>query len=72
MVDLTGGFGGFYDYDATAEFQQSLYEYAGTNDAPYTGGLINTFNYRNWELNLNFSYYFGAHVRTILLTMLSI
>lgn len=64
MVDLTGGLGGFYEYDATAEFQQSLYEYAGTNDAPYTGGLINTFNYRNWELNLNFSYYFGAHVRT--------
>ena len=31
---------------------------------PYTGGFLNTFNYRNWELNLNFSYNFGAHVKT--------
>lgn len=64
MEDLTGGMGGFYEYSADADFQQSLYEYVGTNDAPYTGGLLNTLSYRNWELNFNFSFYFGAHVRT--------
>ena len=55
---------GYYSYNEDAEFRRSLYEYAGTTDAPYTGGLINTFNYRNWELSFNFAYNLGAHVRT--------
>ena len=25
---------------------------------------MNTFNYKSWELNLNFSYNFGAYVKT--------
>lgn len=64
MVDITGGLGAFYEYDADADAQRNLYEYVGTNDAPYTGGFLNTLSYRNWELNINFSYYFGAHIRT--------
>lgn len=55
---------GLYDYNKNAEFQRNLYEYAGTTDAPYTGGLINTVSYRNWELSFNFSYNIGAHIRT--------
>ena len=55
---------GFYSYDVTPAQEREFYSYMGTTDAPYTGGLMNTFNYRNWELNLNFSYNLGAHVRT--------
>lgn len=55
---------GYYTYNEDAEFRRNLYEYAGTSDAPYTGGLINTLNYRNWELSFNFAYNLGAHVRT--------
>lgn len=55
---------GFYEYNQDAEFQRNLYDYVGTSEAPYTGGFINTFNYRNWELSFNFAYNLGAHVRT--------
>ncbi|WP_077153680.1 SusC/RagA family TonB-linked outer membrane protein [Bacteroides bouchesdurhonensis] len=54
----------FYDVGVSQEEQREFYSYAGTTDAPYTGGFMNTFNYRNWELNVNFSYNVGAHVRT--------
>ena len=54
LFDMKDEWGiGYYSYNEDAEFRRNLYEYAGTTDAPYTGGLINTFNY-----NL------GAHVRT--------
>lgn len=50
--------------DISASEERDFYSYGGTSDAPYTGGLMNTFNYRNWELNVNLAYYFGAHVKT--------
>ncbi len=62
MMDETGL--GFYSYDLSPSEERNLYRYAGTSDAPYTGGFINTFNYKNWELNVNFSYHAGGKVRT--------
>lgn len=44
--------------------ERELYSYIGSTDAPYTGGLINTFSYKNWELSANFSINFGGYVRT--------
>lgn len=63
MTPLDDGVGG-YNIGMNTEEERGLYSYAGTSDAPYTGGFLNTFTYRNWELNLNFSYNLGAHVRT--------
>lgn len=62
MADETGL--GFYSTGLTPSEERGLYYYTGTSDAPYSGGFINTFNYKNWELNLNFSYNIGAKVRT--------
>lgn len=44
--------------------ERALYSYGGTMDAPYSGGFINTFNYRNWELSANFAFNWGGSVRT--------
>lgn len=55
---------GFYSSDVTPKEERTFYKYMGTSDAPYTGGLLNTFNYKNWELNMNWAFYFGAKVRT--------
>ena len=62
MSDDTGM--GFYGPNLSAAEERDLYSYIGTKDAPFTGGFINTFNYKKWELNLNFSYNLGAHVQT--------
>lgn len=65
LLQMTSTGDGYYDYGISAADQErELYSYIGTSDAPYTGGFMNTFNYRNWELNLNFSYNLGAHVKT--------
>lgn len=65
LLQMTPIGDGYYDYGVSAsEQERELYSYIGTSDAPYTGGFMNTFNYRNWELNLNFSYNLGAHVKT--------
>lgn len=65
LLQMTPNESGLYDYGiSAAEQERELYSYIGTSDAPYTGGFMNTFNYRNWELNLNFSYNLGAHVKT--------
>lgn len=50
--------------DVNAAEERSFYSYMGTTDAPYTGGFINTFSYKNWELSANFSMTFGGSVRT--------
>lgn len=63
MQPTYDGAGG-YSIGMETEEQRGLYSYAGTSDAPFTGGFMNTFNFRNWELNLNFAYNLGAHVRT--------
>ena len=39
MYDESGGLG-LYQYNGKADIQRNLYEYAGTTDAPYTGGFI--------------------------------
>ena len=59
-----GNFDGEYSIGVEKEEARGFYSYAGTSDAPYTGGFMNTFNYRNWELNLNFAYTLGAHIQT--------
>lgn len=65
LLQMTPDGDGYYNYGVSgAEAERELYTYVGTSDAPYTGGLMNTFNYRGWELNLNFSYNIGAHVKT--------
>ena len=55
---------GIASSDVTAAEERTFYSYIGSSDAPYTGGLINTFSYKNWELNVNFSLTFGGDVRT--------
>lgn len=44
---------GIASSDVTAAEERTFYSYIGSSDAPYTGGLINTFSYKNWELNVN-------------------
>lgn len=53
---------GIASSDVTAAEERTFYSYIGSSDAPYTGGLINTFSYKNWELNVNFSLTFGGYV----------
>ncbi len=36
----------------------------GSSEPPYTGGFINTFTYKNWELSFNLAFNFGGYVRT--------
>ena len=55
---------GFASSDVTPAEERTFYSYMGSEDAPYTGGFINTFTYKNWELSANFSLTFGGHVRT--------
>lgn len=59
---------GIASSDVTAAEERTFYSYIGSSDAPYTGGLINTFSYKNWELNVNFSLTFGGYVRNPLMT----
>lgn len=47
----------------TAEEQRGLYTYMGSTDPKWTGGFINTFDYKNWQLGLNFIFNFGMKVR---------
>lgn len=42
---------------------QKYYDYIGSSDAPYTGGLSNTFTYKNWELGVNMTFNLGGYVR---------
>lgn len=54
---------GSYNIGLTTEEEKKLYHYIGTTEAPYSGGILNSLSYRNWELNLNLSYNIGAYVR---------
>lgn len=47
----------------SAEEQRNLYTYMGSTDPKYTGGLINTFEYKDWQLGVNFIFNFGMKVR---------
>lgn len=55
---------GFGESELSNQGRRDLYTYIGSTDAPYTGGFINTFSYKNWELSANFSFNFGGYVRT--------
>lgn len=50
--------------DITPSEERALVDYKGTTEPPYTGGFMNNFTYKNWELSVNFMYNFGGHVRT--------
>ncbi|MBF0650835.1 SusC/RagA family TonB-linked outer membrane protein [Dysgonomonas sp. GY75] len=54
---------GLASSDVTPLEERGFYSYMGTKDAPYTGGILNTFSYKNWELSCNIAYYLGAHVQ---------
>ena len=47
----------------TAEEQRDLYSYIGSTDPLFSGGLMNTFTYKNWELSLNFIFNLKSFVR---------
>ena len=47
----------------SAEEQRSLYKYMGTTDPKVSGGFINTFEYKNWTLGVNFTFNFGMKTR---------
>lgn len=55
---------GIASSDVTPAEERTFYSYIGSSDAPYTGGVINTFTYKNWELSANFSLTMGGYVRT--------
>lgn len=58
------GLGFTVNLDVTPAEERSFYSYIGSQDTPYTGGLINTFSYKNWELTANLSFNLGGYVRT--------
>ena len=58
------GLGFTVSSDVTPAEERSFYSYIGSQDTPYTGGLINTFSYKNWELTANLSFNLGGYVRT--------
>lgn len=47
----------------TAEEQRDLYTYIGSTDPLFSGGLTNTFTYKNWELSVNFIFNLKSYVR---------
>lgn len=47
----------------TAEEQRNLYTYMGSTDPKWTGGFINTFDYKNWQLGINFIFNLSMKVR---------
>lgn len=47
----------------SAAEQRDLYTYMGSSDPLISGGFINNFEYKNWSLNVNFTFNFGAKVR---------
>lgn len=48
----------------TAEEQRNLFKYMGPATAPYSGGFMNTFRYRAFELGVNCIFNWGHYVRT--------
>ena len=47
----------------SAEEQRGLYSYVGTSEPECSGGFINTFEWKNWQLNVNFMFNLGMKVR---------
>ena len=47
----------------TAEEQRDLYTYIGSGDPLWTGGFINNFSYRDFDLTVNFAFNLGMYTR---------
>lgn len=47
----------------SAQEQRDLYTYMGSSEPEYSGGFINTFEWKNWSLNVNFVFNIGMKVR---------
>ncbi len=47
----------------TAAEQRAQYSYMGTTDPKCSGGFINNFEYKNWQLGVNFMFNLGMKVR---------
>lgn len=47
----------------TAEEQRDLYTYMGSGDPLWTGGFINNFSYRDFDLTVNFAFNLGMYTR---------
>ena len=47
----------------TAEEQRDLYTYIGSSDPLWTGGFINNFTYRDFDLTVNFAFNLGLYTR---------
>lgn len=48
----------------SAKEQRELFTYMGSTDPKVSGGFINTFEYKNWQLGVNFIFNLGMKVRT--------
>ncbi|MTG97029.1 MULTISPECIES: SusC/RagA family TonB-linked outer membrane protein [Myroides] len=51
MEDIMPGY--LVGSDLTAEEYRNLYSYAGDADPKFTGGIINNFRYKNFDLNIS-------------------
>lgn len=47
----------------SAAEQRSLYKYMGTVDPKVSGGFINTIDWKQWQLGINFTFNLGMKVR---------
>ena len=47
----------------TAEEQRNLYTYMGTDEPKCSGGFINNFEWKDWQLSVNFMFNLGMKVR---------
>lgn len=47
----------------TAKEQRAQYSYMGTTDPKCSGGLLNNFEYKNWQLGINLMFNLGMKVR---------
>ena len=47
----------------SAAEQRSLYTYMGTTDPKVSGGFINTIDWKEWQLGINFTFNLGMKVR---------
>ena len=48
----------------SAEEQRDLYTYMGTSEPKCSGGFINTFDWGNWQLNVNFVFNLGTEINS--------
>ena len=53
---------------AASDIEPEDLVYMGTTRAPYSGGLFNSFTYKNWSLNIQMTYYMGHVFRNQVLT----